>query len=237
MPVNPNRTVHDMGALRLNDSDSEGAYETPARATHYNGRSTATAAEATSSRAHPSKRDGDEARTAALQEELRSVRGVNRAIENIIESLNKSRDNMNAVHQSVQSASSLLEKWTRILSQTEHSQRLILDPNWHGATQDLEDMENESILKQQAAERRAADEQMRRDAAAKQAEEEATRRAATTPSSRGSRGRGRSSVSGRGASAVGTGSTGSTRGRTVSRAGSAIGRGVPGQRARGRGTG
>ncbi|KAF2226396.1 DASH complex subunit Duo1-domain-containing protein, partial [Elsinoe ampelina] len=129
------------------------------------------------------------AREEALRRELEKVRGANQVIEKVIGSLEKSRDNMSTVNSSVRSASTLLDTWTRILSQTEHNQRLLLNPEWQGATQDLEDLENESILRQQAAERRAAEEDIRREAAARAAEEEERKRAATPSSSRGGRAR------------------------------------------------
>lgn len=92
------------------------------------------------------------------------------------------------VSRTVSSASTLLNTWTRILSQTEHNQRLILNPNWQGATQDVADMENETILKQQAAERREQELQRQREAAARKTEEDARKRAQPTTTSRSTRG-------------------------------------------------
>lgn len=146
------------------------------------------------------------------------------------------------VHTTVQSASTLLNTWTRILSQTEHNQRLILDPNWQGATQDLEYVENEALRRQQAAERRAAEDQARREATARRAEEEEARHIAAPSASRGTRGgrpRGLGTsrltpASSTASSAyVGVGGQGG-RGRGSVRAASAIGRGtVRGTRGRG----
>ena len=92
------------------------------------------------------------------------------------------------VSRTVSSASTLLNTWTRILSQTEHNQRLILNPNWEGATQDVADMENETILKQQAAERREQELLRQREAAARKAEEDARKRAQPTTTTRSTRG-------------------------------------------------
>lgn len=86
-------------------------------------------------------------------------------------------------------SSALLNTWTRILSQTEHNHRLIQDPAWKGATQDLLDIEAEAIQKQQAAERRALEEQRKREEAKRRAEEEERKRqAGTAASTRGTRG-------------------------------------------------
>lgn len=113
------------------------------------------------------------------------------------------------------SASTLLNTWTRILSQTEHNQRLILNPDWQGATQDVADIENEAIQRQQAAERREQALQQQREAAARKAEEEERRRALNTRGARGtSRGTVRSTGLGRTPS-VGTSRTGATRGSTT----------------------
>lgn len=190
-----------------------------------------------------SRHDPSEARDTALRAELERVKEINRVIENVTASLTKAKDNMHTVHRTVASASTLLATWTRILSQTEHNQRLILNPNWHGATQDVEDAENEGVLRQQEAERRVAEEQRRREEVARRAEEEERRRAVGTPTARGSgkgRGRGARGSSSTGAGYVGVGGqTGRGRGSSVSRPGSGIGigRGVGGTRGRGRGLG
>ena len=62
------------------------------------------------------------------------------------------------VNNTVSATSQLLNTWTRILSQTEHNQRLILDPSWQGASQDIADIEEEAQSKQYAAEREEQEE-------------------------------------------------------------------------------
>jgi hypothetical protein len=117
-----------------------------------------------------------QAKDAALRAELASVRSVNEAIEGVIESLTKAKASMATVNTTVSSASQLLQTWTRILSQTEHNQRLILSPNWGGASQDIADAEQETYAKQREAERREEEEQERRATAARKAEEDERRR-------------------------------------------------------------
>lgn len=183
-----------------------------------------------------SRQNEQEARDARLRAELEKVREVNKVIEGVTASLTKARENMDTVNRTVNNASTLLATWTRILSQTEHNQRLILNPNWHGASRDVEEMEGEELRRQQEGERRAQEEQRRRDEEVRRAAEEERKRAAVaSASSRGaprvrgtrasSRGGVGSSQSGRGRGSVGTGSrgggvpssgigrTGSTRGR------------------------
>ncbi|KAF2153230.1 hypothetical protein K461DRAFT_137450 [Myriangium duriaei CBS 260.36] len=229
----------NFASLKLDDSDTE---ET-ATAGHRNASDPQADGRTPTSQQTPSRiagqrRGEDTERDNVLRKELEKIRGVNQVVERVIESLERSRGNMNTVHTSVRSASTLLDTWTRILSQTEHNQRLLLNPEWRGATQDMEDMENESMLRQQAAERRAAEEETRREAAARAAEEEDRKRAAVSSSSRGTRARGRGlSSTTRGTSTRGaTLASASTR-RTTSttRAGSGIGRGISGSRGRGRG--
>ncbi|KAL0934282.1 DASH complex subunit Duo1 [Colletotrichum truncatum] len=173
-------------------------------------------------------------REAALRKELEGVRNINVAIEGIINTLEKAKGNMNTVSSTVSNASTLLNTWTRILSQTEHNQRLILNPNWRGASQDLVEVEAEALHKQQQAERRAAEEERRREAVRRKREEEEEERqrqaaVSSAPRSRGiSRGRVRGT------------STASTRGHSYSSSTSRIGRGASsvrgGYRGRARGT-
>jgi hypothetical protein len=150
---------------------------------------------------------------------------------------------LQTVSRTVHNASTLLQTWTRILSQTEHNQRLILSPNWQGATQDLADIENEETQRQYAAARREAEDQARREAAARRAAEEERRRE-PAPTRTPGRGRGRGTRGARGSSStsssgyVGVGGQG---GRGVPRAGSSTGRVASGigrgLRGRGRGLG
>lgn len=150
------------------------------------------------------------------------------------------------VSRTVASASTLLNTWIRILSQTEHNQRLILNPAWQGASQDVAELEHELMMRQQAEQRRELEEQQRREAAVRKAdEEEAARRRAEHTGARGGgmRGtRGRSGSVGRGNStglrypgSASQTTRGPGRGSSVpARNSSGIGRGIGGSRARGR---
>ncbi|KAJ4305500.1 hypothetical protein N0V90_001031 [Kalmusia sp. IMI 367209] len=228
-------------ALNLSDSDSDALFDTPA-ASKNRTKSRDGTNDTGKTRIKESHYSTEEAREAALRKELESVRNVNKVIEGVVESLQKAKNNMDTVSRTVNNASTLLQTWTRILSQTEHNQRLILNPQWQGATQDLVDIQEEEVQRQQAAERRAAEEQARREAAARKAEED--RRKADAPTKPGVRGRGRGATRSRGASTSSTGyvGVGGQTGRgglnrsnsTSNRAGSGIGRGL---RGRGRGLG
>ncbi|KAG5207245.1 DASH complex subunit Duo1 [Trichophyton interdigitale] len=121
-------------------------------------------------------------RETALRAELKSVRDINAVIEGVVESLERAKGNMESVARTVSSASTLLDTWTRILSQTEHNRRLVLDPLWQGATQDMADIETEARERQQEAERRELELQERKIAQERKAEEEQRRRTAQTSS-------------------------------------------------------
>ena len=251
MSRDPNAAARKLGSLHLDDSepDEDDLLDTPGQVKKPStNRKTVNDSkndsQQTSTRPQQSRYTDNDAREAALRRELDSVRGVNNVISNLISSLEKSRSNMDTVHRTVTSASTLLNTWTRILSQTEHNQRLILNPDWHGATQDAEDHENESVLRQQAAERRVAEEQMKREQEVRRTEEEERKKSVGSGSgTRGTRGRVRSSGYGRvppsTANAPGYVGVGGQagRGRASSRAGSGIGRGAASTRGRGRGVG
>jgi len=150
------------------------------------------------------------------------------------------------VNQTVGAASALLNTWTRILSQTEHNQRLLLDPAWHGASQDIAEMENEALARQQQVERREMEEQERKAAAVRKAEDEEQKKAEVPTKTIKPATRGRTRTTGRGTSTAQSGyvaggtqrdtSTSSiARGNTSTRrTTSGIGRGQSSRGARGR---
>jgi hypothetical protein len=142
----------------------------------------------------------------------------------------------------VNNASTLLNTWTRILSQTEHNQRLILHPRWKGATEDLAEQEAEALRKQQAEEKKAAEEEQRREEIRQRREEEEERRRLGSSSTRGPRGisslrgtrsRARAGTTSRGGTSSSYPSDGTT---TTSRGSSKIGRGLGTSRGRPRGS-
>lgn len=151
------------------------------------------------------------------------------------------------VSRTVNNAATLLITWTRILSQTEHNQRLILNPTWQGASQDISDMEKENAAKSEEKERRDIEDVQRREATARRVEEDERRReeAAAVRGIRGPKLRTRGGRKGSSSSHAGVGEQrgtfgaggGGTGGSAMGRAGSGIGRGLSGRgRVGGRGT-
>ncbi|TVY32169.1 DASH complex subunit [Lachnellula subtilissima] len=224
----------DLGRLDLSDSDTEDLFASPSKTSKPTPKPSTKPSDP--QRNPESKYDAEQAREAALKKELEGVRGINELIEGVVSSLECAKGNMETVSKTVTSASTLLNSWIRILSQTEHNQRLILNPNWQGASQDISDMENEVVLKAQAAERRAAEEERRREEARRRAEDEERQRQAGTNvrGTRGTRGRGR--ASGRGLTGSGYVAGGTTRGASRgSTGGTGLGRGTGSVRGRARG--
>ncbi|PLB33685.1 DASH complex subunit Duo1-domain-containing protein [Aspergillus candidus] len=185
-------TAEEMERLQLSDEDTEDLWDSPSKRGTKKQNRTPPVEESTTPPPKTSHDSGtlfdrQEAREAALQNELRSVRHINEVIEGLLGSLDCAKGNMDTVSRTVDSASTLLNTWTRILSQTEHNQRLILNPNWQGAVQDAADMESEELVRQQAAERRERELQQQREAVARRAQEEERRRAQGS-TARGTRG-------------------------------------------------
>jgi len=194
-----------------------------------------------------------EARDAALRAELAGVQQINKVIEGVIGSLEKAKANMEVrlkppqspfddqeltssmqtVSSTVNSANTLLNLWVRILSQTEHTQRLLLSGHWEGGNKDLNDIEQEALAKAQEAERRKEEERARITARERERERAAAVREAADNRPPSRSGRGTSSIYGRGRGKVGVsaGGSSSTAGSSRVPAPSSIdtsrGRGIP----------
>ncbi|KAG9257792.1 DASH complex subunit Duo1-domain-containing protein [Emericellopsis atlantica] len=189
------------------------------------------------------QRDEDDDPDAALKRELEGVRGINESLEGVLATLERAGGNMNVVAATVGHASTLLSSWTRILSQTEHNQRLLLNPAWKGTTEDQAEQEAEVLRKRQAAERRAAEAERREELRRRQREEQeekqrapptrtrSTRAAPGVRGTRASRARAASSAAAR----AGTSYLSDGPSTTSSRGTSGIGRGIGSTRGRGRG--
>ena len=171
----------------------------------------------------PSKQDLEQPpqdRTSALQSELDSLRRMNGVISGLNSSLDRAKKNMATVSATVDSASSLLDMWTRILSRTEHTQRLILNPAWRGAGADLAEAEKEAQEFRREARRREEDRARREEERRLQLEEAEARRNAEA-----SKGRVRGRV--RAGRAGGTGSRGTSVSRGIAAASAQSSRGMP----------
>ena len=242
-----NGTSNNLDSLSLSDTeadDTEDLFASPSKKRPQHAQKGSTQNH-TSGKTPPAPPDSEEDILAAHEEklhrELGSLRSMNTVISGINASLEKAKSNMETVSATVNNASTLLTTWTHILSQTEHNQRMILNPNWQGASQDIADRENDEVLRRQEQERREAEEERR--ARQREAEREEEERRRTIEASKGPKGRGGKVIgnrSTRGRGYVGVGGQGGVRGTarggtTVSRSGSGVGRGFNSSRGRGRG--
>ena len=243
-----NGDIANLASLSLSDTeadeDTEDLFASPAQRSSQpprQARKQDAAQKSNPSQSLGSEEDALAAHEESLRNELNSLRSMNAVIAGITASLGKAKDNMETVSATVNNASSLLTTWTRILSQTEHNQRLILNPNWQGASQDLLDVENEELQRQQEQERKILEEDRRARQREVEREEEERRRA--LESSKVSMGKG-TKMSTRGGSRAGgyvrVGGQGVVRGTStrgggsIGRTGSGIGRGTGITRGRGR---
>ena len=91
----------NMDDLNLSDSDTDALFDTPAARKNKQraqepgaGADAGEGAAAGKARGKESHYTAEEAREAALRQELESVRNVNKVIEGVVESLQKAKDNM-----------------------------------------------------------------------------------------------------------------------------------------------
>lgn len=183
-------------------------------------------------------------RQAALEAELHTLRTVNSALREAITSLQHAQAGAHRLHSASASAGALLDAWTRILGQTEHTQRLLLNPEWKGASDDVLEREREEERARSEDERerrRIAEERERRERERRSREDEGPATSVRAPRGRGGLGRARVALAGAGrgagprstsaagtATGTGTGPRGATASavrRTTTPAGPTRGRG------------
>ncbi|KAH7021037.1 DASH complex subunit Duo1-domain-containing protein [Microdochium trichocladiopsis] len=130
----------------LSDSEPDEAFDSPIkRSTSFRDQNRPKTPNNQSSRYD--EQDKDDARETVLRRELEGVRNINELIEGVVGTLERAKGNMATVSKTVDTASALLNTWTRILSQTEHNQRLILNPTWKGASADVAEKQGDERRK------------------------------------------------------------------------------------------
>ncbi|KAI9287626.1 DASH complex subunit Duo1-domain-containing protein [Umbelopsis sp. AD052] len=80
---------------------------------------------------------------AKRKQELEAVRKLNSAVQTINLNLEHSKANLQQFKQTVNQTNQLLDMWILILSQTEHTKRLMEDPEWEGGQLDAQKIEHE----------------------------------------------------------------------------------------------
>ncbi|GAA6059925.1 hypothetical protein JCM10212_003065 [Sporobolomyces blumeae] len=167
-------------------------------------------------------------RIRQLRSEREELRGMNKVLQQVIKSLRITEGNMVHLADAATTSHELLDLYSRIASQAEHTKDLILDTEWQGAAHDIDvvlareaaarEQEEADRLRLEAEEaerveraRREADERTRRD----RERETSERRRPESATARGGGGVGaRGGLRGRGRASASTSSTSSTRGRT-----------------------
>ncbi|EPX70454.1 DASH complex subunit Duo1 [Schizosaccharomyces octosporus yFS286] len=110
-----------------------------------------------------------------LRQELQLLKTFNEVIEKLTGSLRVSSEKLHSFEKSIQSANQLVNVWSSVQSQTDHTQQLLLNTDWKGPMQDLEEIEtlqkqkiqqDQELEKQQQIQlhrQRQAEEQARRE--------------------------------------------------------------------------
>ncbi|KAF9095807.1 hypothetical protein BGX29_008870 [Mortierella sp. GBA35] len=71
---------------------------------------------------------------ASHQIELEETRRLVKAFDMIDTSMTEARDKLKTFYKTADETNTLLDMWIRVLSQTEHTQKLLQDPAWEGQT-------------------------------------------------------------------------------------------------------
>ncbi|KAG9051393.1 hypothetical protein FS837_008490 [Tulasnella sp. UAMH 9824] len=156
--------------------------------------------------ARPTRRTREE----ELQTTLYQMRSINSVLLEYLDALSETERNNRILAQQVDNSHQLLNKYTALLGQTEHTARLLLDPQWQGAEADealAAEQARQEALEQERREREERErlERQEREAAERAAQEEREREArerASKVSERGKPGIGR--ARGRGTTTRGT---------------------------------
>ncbi|KAG2226066.1 hypothetical protein INT45_011683 [Circinella minor] len=70
---------------------------------------------------------------AQLRQEFEQLRKLNQTAQALLESFEQTRSNFDAFEASVDQTDQLLDLWTKILSQSEHTKQRLEDPKYHGS--------------------------------------------------------------------------------------------------------
>ncbi|KAG8967725.1 hypothetical protein FRC03_009418 [Tulasnella sp. 419] len=174
-------------------------------------------------------KQGNAAQQAARsrEEELRStlfqLRKLNSIFSEYMGALHKSEDHSRRLLEQVESSHRLLNFYTSLLGQTEHTTQLLLDPGWQGALADEEHAAEQARAEERRKQREKEEQERARILEQERIEREEKERQAAEERERAKAERGRADGRGRA-----RGSTSSNRGSGApTSASSTRGRGIP----------
>ncbi|ORY25343.1 DASH complex subunit Duo1-domain-containing protein [Naematelia encephala] len=131
-----------------------------------------------------------------LRESLYELRGMNEVFEGFLSALEAARGHNQRLAERVSQTSALLDEYTALLGQAEHTQQLLSNPNWTGAEDDAQALQAEEAARQAAAAQAEQEARRAEDTARAAAGErdrvarEAAQRQAVSSTRGGTRGRG-----------------------------------------------
>ncbi|KAG0362439.1 hypothetical protein BGZ54_008631, partial [Gamsiella multidivaricata] len=96
----------------------------------------------------------------SVRTELEEIRQLNKAFETIDQSMTEARDKLKTFYKTADETNTLLDMWIRVLSQTEHTQKLLQDTAWDGYT--MEEARYREHQERRAAYHQAMEEANRR---------------------------------------------------------------------------
>ncbi|KAF9359446.1 hypothetical protein BGX26_012346 [Mortierella sp. AD094] len=113
----------------------------------------------------PDSQSGETAAATAatgpsIQTELEQTKRLVNVFDAIDLSMTEARDKLKTFYKTADETNTLLDMWIRVLSQTEHSQKLLQDPAWEG--QSMEEARDREYQERRAAYQQAMEEANRR---------------------------------------------------------------------------
>ncbi|KAF9573100.1 hypothetical protein EC968_009061 [Mortierella alpina] len=113
--------------------------------------------------AEPLSREGASGTTSgetSAKSELEETRLLLKALDAIDTSMSESRDKLKTFYKTADETNTLLDMWIRVLSQSEHIQKLLQDPAWEGLN--IEEARDREHQERRAAYQQAVEEANRR---------------------------------------------------------------------------
>ncbi|KAF9305439.1 hypothetical protein BGZ74_010203 [Mortierella antarctica] len=155
--LSPPANQHEADPEEANEDDE---HEDEDEARHDQRKQQFTTTTTTEKRGQPASSEAGSYTSPAIQKELTDVRRLVKAFDAIDRSLTETREKLKMFHKTADETNALLDMWVRVLSQAEHTQALLHDPEWEGKS--WEDARIRAQEEKRAVYQRALDEANRR---------------------------------------------------------------------------